>query len=656
MTVILKNNAFGFLQSAISNSDTTIVLQSGFGANFPNLGAGEYFYATVSPTAGASEIVKVVARSGDTLTIVRAQEGTSALSFPAGSRTELRVTAQSVIDAIADRVSLKDEASEISIVDAGNYYSSGNVEGALQEAALSSTTRFTQAGSGATTGSVQAKLREIVSVKDFGAVGDGVTDDSAAILAAITSQDVITFPPGEYLMLSQVTIPAANKTLIGSGGTIIRGTVIGGGSCFSASTVDNLTFENVNFAVQSTQPHAQVGGFILLDTCHNCRVLDCVFDAERKLALVNKESLFSAVNSPSCNRLLIQGNQFRYLFGNCCGAQDGVGNGVNGKNVSIVGNLFYNHVDTGIGCWTNSSNVAITGNVFRRDDYSTPYNGVSVDVAGSNNISIVGNSFQGNVIGVRMVSNIGYSNNRVLIEGNNFSDQVFGVLEPGTCIKVSHSSSSGISNSEDVIIRGNTFQVSASGVGIRAESTITDLTKFLTIQIDGNVFNLSAASATGVVFDRLPGAGRIDLVPGSNTFIGAGAGSAAVSGGLPSTSLTSQQNTSSYRTNFQLSVSAVTNVQSFFAERGAYSLAASVGTVVDGAGVGGLLEFAPLAGSAISPLSAGGNKIINAAASNSKWDQFFYVVPTDGDYKAQFSAHPAGNTINFHYLTVVRVV
>ena len=101
MTVILKNNAFGFLQSAISNSDTTIVLQSGFGANFPNLVGGEYFYATISPTAGASEIVKVVARSGDTLTIVRAQEGTSALAFPAGSRTELRVTAQSVIDAIA---------------------------------------------------------------------------------------------------------------------------------------------------------------------------------------------------------------------------------------------------------------------------------------------------------------------------------------------------------------------------------------------------------------------------------------------------------------------------------------------------------------------------------------------------------------------------
>ena len=43
---------------------------------------------------------------------------------------------------------------------------------------------FKQAGAGAVTRSVQSKLREVVSVKDFGAVGDGVTDDTAAFLAA----------------------------------------------------------------------------------------------------------------------------------------------------------------------------------------------------------------------------------------------------------------------------------------------------------------------------------------------------------------------------------------------------------------------------------------------------------------------------------------
>lgn len=66
----------------------------------------------------------------------------------------------------------------------------------------SSAVSYVPSGTGAVTTTVQAKLRETVSVKDFGAVGDGVTDDTAAIQAAIdhasTCNKSLIFPEGQY--------------------------------------------------------------------------------------------------------------------------------------------------------------------------------------------------------------------------------------------------------------------------------------------------------------------------------------------------------------------------------------------------------------------------------------------------------------------------
>jgi polygalacturonase len=62
------------------------------------------------------------------------------------------------------------------------------------------TTSYVPAGTGAVTTDVQSKLRETVSVKDFGAVGDGVTDDTVAIQAAIDSSNTVLIPnDGVYI-------------------------------------------------------------------------------------------------------------------------------------------------------------------------------------------------------------------------------------------------------------------------------------------------------------------------------------------------------------------------------------------------------------------------------------------------------------------------
>lgn len=64
---------------------------------------------------------------------------------------------------------------------------------------------FIAAGAGAVQRTAQNKMRDIVSVKDYGAVGDGVTDDTTAIQACIDQNLCVYFPDGFYAVTSITT-------------------------------------------------------------------------------------------------------------------------------------------------------------------------------------------------------------------------------------------------------------------------------------------------------------------------------------------------------------------------------------------------------------------------------------------------------------------
>jgi hypothetical protein len=98
MPILWTNNASGALASSISTSSTTIVLAAGQGVEFPTPGGGNYFYATLTDTSNNLEVVKVTARTVDTLTVVRGQDGTAARSYAAGDLLELRPTAAGLTD------------------------------------------------------------------------------------------------------------------------------------------------------------------------------------------------------------------------------------------------------------------------------------------------------------------------------------------------------------------------------------------------------------------------------------------------------------------------------------------------------------------------------------------------------------------------------
>lgn len=102
MGVVFKNNAESTLDAAISAVDVGMSVAYGDGGLFPATSGGAYYYLTITATDGTYEIVKVTARTGDAMTIVRAQESTTALAFSAGSSIELRITNQGLLDKFAE--------------------------------------------------------------------------------------------------------------------------------------------------------------------------------------------------------------------------------------------------------------------------------------------------------------------------------------------------------------------------------------------------------------------------------------------------------------------------------------------------------------------------------------------------------------------------
>ncbi len=100
MPIVFSNAASSQLASAIASTDVvplSINLVTGGGSSFPALSSGEYFYVALVDSSGNFEVMKITARSGDTLTASsRALDSTAAQSFAVNDTVELRLVKSAI--------------------------------------------------------------------------------------------------------------------------------------------------------------------------------------------------------------------------------------------------------------------------------------------------------------------------------------------------------------------------------------------------------------------------------------------------------------------------------------------------------------------------------------------------------------------------------
>lgn len=334
-------------------------------------------------------------------------------------------------------------------------------------ASLASTTTWTQNGSGAVSRTVDSKLREIVSPLDFGAIGDGVTDDTSAVQTAINSLQAgqtLDFAGKSYKTATGFTI--TNKSRIKLKGSKAKVFLSGAGSSayiFQLSgTIDDLEISDFDLSGDNNSSYFQTA-----IGCNSGQTVTNTRFHSNKIYNINVGISHNADLSGSWDK----GECYDNFISNMVGVNAGQGYGVhcaNATNIIIKSNIFD-------ACQRHSMylakgtqvNVLCTGNIIKNHR-----NGVAASVA------------RGAIECIR-ISGVTLSNNKFV---DCYDCQ----------INIGHDTSASRSG-YNILVSGNTFTNRKNAVAaILVGEQLTPTSYFTSrITISDNVFEEDSTVATG---------------------------------------------------------------------------------------------------------------------------------------------------------------